>query len=61
MFLYLTESQERKTAKQICEEIREWMSKKYGYTGTAKDIWQMSPTGELWPVYELYEMMKNDK
>lgn len=46
------------TGREMCETIHRAMVKTdpgKAATVTALGIWNMSPTGELWPVFELYE------
>jgi hypothetical protein len=42
------------TGKEMCEYICEYKREK-GEECNPTDIWNMSPTGELWPVVELYQ------
>ena len=49
------------TGQQMCEYIADWMYEKHGIIKRAEDIWNMSPSGELWPVYSLYMDAKCDR
>jgi hypothetical protein len=51
------------TMKDMCEEIAEWLNATPPGSPkvTGMDVFNMSPTGELWPVFELYEQMKEER
>ena len=44
------------TGKQMCEKIAEYLLAVEGITVVPECIWNMSPSGELWPVFSLYKM-----
>jgi hypothetical protein len=49
---------EMMTGQQVCEYIASIMYRATGNVVNPEDIWNMSPTGELWPVFELYHHCK---
>jgi hypothetical protein len=46
------------TMKEICEYIAETMRMVDGKERDPKKIFEMSPSGELWPVFDLYEQCR---
>lgn len=49
------------TGRKMCEYIAEWFKEKIGKEVDPMDIWNMSPSGELWPVFDLYWAAKMDR
>lgn len=51
------------TGEEMCVYIRDWIHCLMGgpQLDPLNDIWNMSKTGELWPVYELYWRAKCDR
>ena len=47
--------QEPVSGRQMCELIAEYFKEVHEIEVSPEDIWNMSPTGELWPVYTLYD------
>lgn len=48
------------TGKEMCEFIAEVWAERTGVVlDPEKDIWEISATGELWPVFALYEKAKS--
>ena len=43
------------TGATMCAAISMWLEDKHGITKTPREVWNSSPSGELWPVYEMYE------
>lgn len=41
------------SGRELCEKMSAFLATK-GVTITPRDIWNQSPSGELWPVYELH-------
>jgi hypothetical protein len=49
------------TGEQMCEFIANWLRVKYDVQNAcAKDIWEMSPDGSLFHVFNLYEQAKQE-
>lgn len=48
------------TGRQMCEAIRaaDFLRKANGTAPTAKEIWESSPSGELYQVFEWFEIAK---
>lgn len=42
------------TGREMCEKISAAMEQRTGVKVPPDAIWNMSPSGELWPVFELY-------
>lgn len=49
------------TMKQMCEEISQWLKDGYCVTISPKELWESSPTGEVWHLFYLYDAMKATK
>jgi len=49
------------TYQEMCEYTASWLSEKTGKPVTADEVWNISPTGELAPVYDLYWAAKCDR
>ncbi|MEM5659999.1 hypothetical protein AAHB50_32345 [Bacillus toyonensis] len=47
------------TIQEACELIAKWLKETRGIDVTAKQIFNLSPSGELWHVFELYAEAKN--
>ena len=47
------------TGKQMCEAISKELKSKHNFIIKPKDIWEISPTGEIWPVVALYNNLFN--
>jgi hypothetical protein len=47
----------RPTIKEACEEVAAWLREGSGgdVDVTGRDIFEISTTGELWPVFQLYQ------
>jgi hypothetical protein len=43
------------TGATMCTAISTWLEEKHGITKTPREVWNSSPSGELWPLYEMYE------
>lgn len=48
------------TGRQMCEAVSAWLASKHNITIAPEAIWNMSPSGELWPVYALYERCRSE-
>lgn len=46
------------TARQMCAFIVDVLAPRYpdGTPLTGIQVWEMSPTGELWPVFEMFDL-----
>jgi len=54
------EYQKMVSGKQMCELIVKALKLDYPELDlTPVEIWELSPTGELWPIVALYEWAKN--
>lgn len=49
------------TGREMCEYIAVWMQETTGQVVTPEEIWNMSPTGEIWPIRELYEQALSER
>ena len=47
------------SGRELCEKMSAFLATK-GVTITPRDIWNQSPSGELWPVYALYERCRSE-
>lgn len=45
------------TERDMCEKISTEIEKRTGTKIPPRAIWDMSTSGELWPVFELYETL----
>jgi hypothetical protein len=43
------------TGAQMCDVIARWLLVVDGIAVAPRAIWEMDPSGELWPVFELFE------
>ena len=43
------------TGEEACKEICRWLKATRGEERTPEEIWNASPTGELWHVFSLYK------
>ena len=50
------------TGKEMCEKMAAFLKERFPGqpTPTAEAIWKQSPTGELWPVFEMWEFCKSE-
>jgi hypothetical protein len=46
------------TGKEMCEVIARWLKEVHKMDVKPKDIWEISPTGELWEVFYLFEQAR---
>jgi hypothetical protein len=49
----LNEQFKRITYKTVCEKIAAFLTER-GTPTTGVEVWEMSPTGEIWPIHDLY-------
>lgn len=49
------------TGKEMCEEIAAELSRRTGLNVDPKGIWEMSPSGEIFPIVEMYWELFPDK
>ena len=45
------------TGKEMCEKIAAELTRRTGKAVDPKEVWEMSPTGELFPVFDLYRSL----
>lgn len=43
------------TGREMCDFVADWIGEKTGKRPDPVAIWNISPTGELWPVFELFD------
>lgn len=46
------------TYKDLCEDMSRRLSK-LGMKMSPKEIWEMSPTGEVWPIHQLKDRLED--
>ena len=44
------------TGKQMCEAISKWQKAEFDRNISPEQVWEISPTGGVWPVFELYQL-----
>lgn len=48
------------TYEKLCERLAPWLSHFTGRQWTPRQVWEISPTGELWPIHVLAEQYGED-
>jgi len=48
------------TGRKMCEYVCQWLQEKHGKTVDPDVLWNASPTGELWHVWELYAQARRE-
>ena len=58
MLIYTGKDKTERTGEQLCRYVARWLKKTFNISIPAKKIWDLSSTGELWPVYYIYTIAR---